>query len=196
MLTKAQVRAILERTDALQDGHFLLPDGNHTAQAAFPLRVLASPEYATSLAATLGASYRSLRPQAVLVGTAAGALLGQELARAIAARVVLAENVNGRWSLGEGLTLKPGERVVLCEDLLTDHTDLKGRAALVEAFGAQVTSCAVLFDRSHADWPFAWGLESLFRLESPLHAAHACPECRAGVPLVPLRSDPLVGVAG
>ncbi|HEY9724416.1 MAG TPA: hypothetical protein V6D47_20605 [Oscillatoriaceae cyanobacterium] len=196
MLTKAQVRAILERTDALQDGHFLLPDGRHTAQAAFPLRVLSLPEYATSLAATLGANYRSLRPQVVLVGTAAGALLGLEVARAIAARVMLADFANGRWSLGEGLALKKGERVLLCEDLLTDSTDLKGRAALVEAYGAQVASCAVLFDRSHAEWPFRWSLESLLKIDAPLHAAHACPECRAGVPLVALRSDPVAGVAG
>ena len=71
MLTKNQIRAILDKMEVLQDGHFVHKGGRHAAQGVFPMRVLQAPEYAQSLATTLGAVYRTQRPQVVLAGPGA-----------------------------------------------------------------------------------------------------------------------------
>lgn len=183
MLNKSQVRAILDKTEVFQDGHFTLPDGYHSSLYASSMRVFQQPEYATSLAATLGSAYRTGRPHVVLAGPGPGALLGLELARALRARLVLASVENGQWSLASGQALSAGERVVLCEDILTDRTDLTGRLKLVEGTGAQVTGCAVMLDRTQAPWPHPFPLESLMRPEAPLVPADACPQCQQKVPV-------------
>lgn len=183
MLNKSQVRAILDKTEVFQEGHFVFPDGTHSSLYASSMRVFQQPEYATSLAATLGAGYRTGRPQVVLAGPGAGALLGLELARALRARLVLAAIENGQWALSSGQAIAPGERVVLCEDILTDRTDLAGRVRLVEAAEAQVTGCAVMIDRTQAPWEQPFPLESLLRPEAPLVSADACPLCKEKVPV-------------
>ena len=192
MLTRSQVRAILDKTEVFQDGHFALEDGWHTAQATHCLRVLQHPEYATSLAATLGAAYRAQRPQVVLAAAGPGALLGLELARAARARLVLTSVRDGRWQVTPGQAILPGDRAVLCEAQLTDRSDLVGWAQLVQDAGGQVTGCATIIDRTTLPWPHAWPLESLVRPDVPLVAADACPQCQAGEPLTPARATVLL----
>jgi orotate phosphoribosyltransferase len=182
MLTKSQVRAILDKMESLPEGHFALHDGRHTAQAALPMRVLQQPEYATSLAATLGGAYRTQRPQAVLAGPGPSTILGLELARALRTRLVLAERVDGHWQLAAGQVLQPDERVVICEAFVTDESDVAERAKLVLESGAQVTGVSTLIDRTSA-WPHPWALESLVRVEAPMLPAAQCPLCQSGVPL-------------
>lgn len=192
MLSRSQVRAILDKTEVFQDGHFAVDGHWHTAQATHGMRVLQHPEYASSLAATLGAAYRSLRPNVVLVGPGAGAMLGLELARAARARAVLAMRGERGWAVAPGQVILPGERVVLCETMLTDQTDLGGWAALVEQAGAQVTGCAVMIDRSSPPWPHPWPLEFLVRPDVPLVPATECEQCREGAPLTPAKDTVLV----
>lgn len=184
MLTKPQVRAILDKTEVFQEGHFVLPSGWHAALAAYPARVLQQPEYATSLAGTLGTSFRSLKPQVILAEAGIDALLGLELARALHARLVLAERSSGILQLAEGQAIAPDERIVLASALLTDQTGTPALAALAEAAGAKVVGLAVLLDRT-SEWESPWQCESLQRPDSPLYTASACPLCKAGVPFAP-----------
>ena len=192
MLTRSQVRAILDKTEVFQDGHFSVDDHWHTGQATHVMRVLQHPEYASSLAATLGAAYRTLRPNVVLAAPGPGSLLGLELARAARARMVLALPADGGWTLAPGQVILGGERVVLCEAMLTDRTDLVGLARLVEAAGAQVTGVGVMIDRSTPPWPHPWPLEYLARADGPLVAVDACEQCRAGAPITPARDTVLL----
>jgi orotate phosphoribosyltransferase len=187
MLTKSQVRAILDKMEVLQDGHFVQKGGRHAAQGVFPMRVLQSPEYAQSLATTLGSVYRTQRPQVVLITAGAGALLGMALAKALHARVVYAVNEGGRWDVSPGQALVPGERVVVCEDIVTDEAELRGRVELVRASGAEMAGVMALFDLT-GDAVLPWPLEALVKPELTLYHPAECPQCAAGLPLSAPRS--------
>lgn len=187
MLTKSQVKAILDKMDVFQDGHFPVDERHHTAQAAYPMRVLQQPEYATSLAATLGGAFRQLRPHAVLAGPGTGALLALELARALRARLVFAAPGPEGWRVSPGQALQPDERVVLCDDVLYDDNDLASLARLAAEAGAQVTGAAVLIDRT-VNATFPWPIESLVRPDAPLVEADACEQCKAGAPFTTMRA--------
>lgn len=186
MLTKSQVKAILDKMEVFQDGHFAAEGGRHTAQAAYPMRVLQQPEYATSLAATLGGAFRSLRPHAVLASPGTGMLLALELARALRARLVFAQRGPDGWRLAPGQALQADERVVLCDDVLTDDTVFLELANLAAAAGAQVTGGAVMIDRSTMTFP--WTIESLVRPDAPLVDAAECDLCKSGAPLTAVRA--------
>ena len=192
MLTRSQVRAILDKTEVFQDGHFAVDDHWHTGQATHVMRVLQHPEYASSLAATLGAAYRTLRPNVVLAAPGPGCLLGLELARAVRARLVLASPQGDGWVLAPGQVIQAGERAVLCEAMLTDRTDLLGWAKLVEGAGAQVTGCGVMIDRATPPWPHPWPLEFLVRPDVPLVKTAECEQCRAGTPITRARDTVLL----
>lgn len=192
MLTRSQVRAILDKTEVFQDGHFAVDGHWHTGQATHVMRVLQHPEYASSLAATLGAAYRTLRPNVVLAAPGPGSLLGLELARAVRARLVLASPGDGGWVVAPGQTILAGERAVLCEAMLTDRTDLLGWAKLVETVGAQVTGVGVMIDRSTPPWAHPWPLEWLARPDVPLVPLDECEPCRMGAPITPARDSVLL----
>lgn len=181
MLTKPQVRAILDKHTVLEKGHFRLPDGRHTSHAAFPMRVLQHAEYAASLAQTLGTAYRATRPHVVLASTMDGALLGYELSRALRARVVLAfPDGDGRLALDPGQAIEPGERVLIAEAQITDPRSLDRMIAFASGFGAEVIGVAGLVDRVGDAWAGAVHLEALLRLESSGVSPEACPLCQAG----------------
>jgi orotate phosphoribosyltransferase len=186
MLTKSQVKAILDKMEVFQDGHFAIDGGWHTAQAVYPMRVLQQPEYATSLAATLGQAFRSQRPHAVLAGPGTGAFLALELARALRARVVYARPTDDGWRVSPGQALQAEVRVVLCDDVLTDDNDFSHLADLVAAAGAHVNGVAVLIDRSTIAFP--WTVESLVRPEVPLVRPDVCEQCKSGVPFTAARA--------
>jgi orotate phosphoribosyltransferase len=188
MLTKSQVKAILDKMEVFQDGHFHVDGDRHTAQAVYPMRVIQQPEYATSLAATLGGAFRQLRPHAVLAGPGTGALLALELARALRARLVFATPGPDGWRVSPGQALLPDERVVLCDDVLTDETDFDGLARLVSSSGAQVTGGAVLIDRTSHTVAHPWPIESLVRPDAPLVASQECELCKSGAPFTVARA--------
>lgn len=183
MLTKPQVRAILDKMEVLPEGHFALRNGCHAPQGVFPMRVLQAPEYAQSLAQSLAAAYRTqTRPQVVVAGPGSGALLGLELARACNARLVFCEVQDGRWNVSPGQALAPGERVVICEDVVSDPAALLGRVELVKASGAELQGIATLLDLTTGT-DFPWSLEAVLRPEIVMSPAGQCPQCAAGVPL-------------
>lgn len=184
MLNKTQVRAILDKMDVLPEGHFVLPNGAHAPQGVFPMRVFQAPEYTQSLAATMGAAYRTQqRPQVVLTGPGAGALLGHELARALHARLVYVTHEGGRWDVSPGQAIAPGERVVICEDVVAEPAALLGRVELVKALGAELVGVAALFDLTPAGLELPWPLEAMLRPEIQAHHPAHCPQCAAGVPV-------------
>jgi orotate phosphoribosyltransferase len=189
MLTKSQVKAILDKMEVFQDGHFAIDGERHTAQAAYPMRVLQQPEYATSLAATLGGAFRSLRPHAVLAYPGTGSLLALELARALRARLVFAQRGPEGWRVSPGQALQADERVVLCDDVLTDETEFLSLANLVAACGAQVTGGAVMIDRSTLTFP--WTIESLVKPDAPIVGSGECELCRSGAPFTAARATVL-----
>jgi orotate phosphoribosyltransferase len=168
--------------EVFQDGHFVHKGGWHGPQGVFPMRVLQAPEYAQSLATTLGMAYRTQRPQVVLAGPGAGALLGMALARALHARLVYCVHEGGRWDVSPGQALQRGERVVICEDVVTDPAELLGRVELIRASGAELVGVSALFDMTPASG-LPWPLEALVRPEFELTHAAVCPQCAAGVPL-------------
>jgi orotate phosphoribosyltransferase len=181
MLTKSQIRAILDKMEVFQDGHFVHKGGRHASQGLFPMRVLQAPEYTQSLATTLASSYRTLRPQVVLAGPGAGALLGHQLARSFHARLVYCLHEGGRWDVSPGQALQPGERVLICEDVVSDPSELLGRVELVRASGAEMVGVAALFDLTPT--PLPWPLEAVLRPEIELTHPAGCPQCASGVPL-------------
>lgn len=117
--------------------------------------------------------------------TTGGIILAYEVARQLGLRGIFAERApEGGRAFQRDFRLRPGERVLVVDDVLTSGASLRDTLAAVAATEAEAVGVAVLVDRSggavrFGDLPFFAATEFALQTYEP----DACPLCRAGVPL-------------
>jgi len=120
-----------------------------------------------------------------VVGPAVGAInLSYEMARALGTRSIFAEREAGKMTLRRGFSVKPGEKVVVVEDVVTTGGSVKEVVKLLKDLGADVVAVAVLVDRAAGTVDFGVPTHYLLSLEVKSYDATQCPLCREGIPTV------------
>ncbi len=180
-MTEEEVFDHLRATDALLEGHFELSSGLHSDRYFQCALVLSEPARAEALARAF-AEKVDVEFDTV-VGPAMGAVVwAQEVGRALGKRALFTERKDGEMCLRRGFSFRPGERVLLVEDVLTTGGSAKEVIRVLEAHGARVVACGSLVNRSGGN-PFeALGLPlyELVRVEVQTWQPDACPLCAAG----------------
>lgn len=184
---------VLERfrgNGALLEGHFLLSSGLHSPIYFQSALLLQHPREAAALAAELAGRIRGalagggapVDPTVVVAPALGGIVIGHELARALGARAIFAEREGGRMSLRRGFRIDPGERAVICEDVITTGRSAREVCSVVSTAGGNVRAVAVLVDRGRGERDFEVPLVSLATLAAPAYPPESCPQCAAGIP--------------
>ncbi len=185
-MTSDQVLDIYKKTGALLSGHFLLSSGLHSEQYLQSALVLQQPDIAAKLCAALAEHFKSSRIEVVIAPALGGVFVSHETARALGVRALFAELVNGELTLRRGFTIKPGERVLVVEDVITTGKSTKETMKVVQAAGGVVVAAASLVDRSGGTAQLGVPYTSLVTLNVPVYTAEACPLCKSGsVPVKP-----------
>lgn len=176
---------------AVLHGHFLLSSGLHSDTYVQCAKVLECPDVAGRLCAELAKRWPE-RPSLVAGPAYGGILVAYELARALGARAVFFERVDGRFDLRRGFEIAPGERVLVSEDVVTTGGSAQEVVERVAAMGGTVVGVAALVDRSGGQAGKALGTElrALVQLTPPVWKPEECPLCRQGVPAVKPGSRP------
>ena len=171
---------------ALLEGHFLLSSGLHSPKYLQCAQVLQYPELAEKLCVDLGRQLSRFEVETIIGPAMGGIVVAYELARAMGVRGIFAErNKDGQMDLRRGFGLRPGERVLICEDVVTTGRSTKEVISLVQALGAEVVAVASLVDRTSGKDPqFGVPFEALLKVEVPTYSADDCPLCKQGLPLV------------
>ena len=175
-----EVLEIYKKTGALLTGHFLLSSGLHSEQYLQSALVLQQPDIATKLCAALAEHFKGMNIQVVIAPALGGVFVSHETARALGVRALFAERVNGELTLRRGFTIKPGERVLVVEDVITTGKSTKETIEVVKKAGGDVIAAASLVDRSGGKAELGVPYKSLVTLAVPTYAAEACPLCKAG----------------
>ncbi len=191
MLKAAEIADVFRRTGAFLEGHFILSSGLHSPNYMQCAKVLQHPEHGERFAKALAHKLESLKPTVVLAPALGGILVGYELARALRVRSIFAERVEGVMSLRRGQELSKGDRVVLCEDVVTTGKSIKEVEALCLEVGAEVVAMAAIVDRSGGKWALSKPLTSLLSMELVTHDPANCPLCKSGSPAVKPGSRPM-----
>ena len=115
------IMQIYKNANALLEGHFLLSSGKHSTFYLQSAKVLENPKTAEELARALAEIIRDCGVQIDCVCSPAlgGILAGYELARALGVRFIFTERVNGAMTLRRGFEVSEGERILVCEDIIT-----------------------------------------------------------------------------
>jgi orotate phosphoribosyltransferase len=185
VISSEDVRAALDRTGAVRQGHFLLTSGLHSDLFLLCAQVMQYPHELSPIASALAAPFRDASVEVVAGPAVGGIILAYEVARHLHARAIFAEKSgNGRMVLRRGFTVRPGERVLVVEDALTTGGSTRSVVTALREAGAEVIGAAVLVDRSGGAVDVGVLVRALLTLQVNAWAPADCPLCRAGVPLV------------
>lgn len=198
--TAARVEAIFREAGAYREGHFKLKSGRHADRYIEKFQVLQWPARVTELCRLM--ADRAWSPGGVtavdvVIGpTTGGVILAYEVARQLGVRGIFAEGVtaaDGTTSreLRRGFEIRPGEKVLLVDDVVTTGASLAEIVPLIEQAGGDLFLTIVIVDRtgglSSVESPVThqvYRSEALWSLSLPTYeAGDECPGCAAGLPL-------------
>ncbi len=143
------IEEIYRKAGAYLEGHFLLSSGKHSQFYLQSAKVLEDPKTAELLATELAKMIRKsdIEIDTVCSPALGGILAGYELARALGARFIFTERVEKAMTLRRGFEVKPGEKILICEDIITTGGSALEAAKAVEALGGEVVAYAALANR-------------------------------------------------
>jgi orotate phosphoribosyltransferase len=193
---------LFRASGALRDGHFQLKSGRHGDAYVEKFAVLSDPAATSELCSFWASEVRdgdgSPRVDLVAGPTTGGVILAFETGRQLGVRAIFAEEVrhadgSTHREFRRGFRIRPGERVLLVDDILTTGGSLLAMLPAVEATGGDIVACVVLVDRSGGGTNTltspstgrTYPLRSLWRLNLPTYEAGpaTCPQCAAGTPI-------------
>ena len=187
MLTEERIKEIFLKTDAFLEGHFLLSSGLHSPYYLQCAKVLQYPEFAEELCKELARRINELGVEYDLVIAPAlgGVIVSYETSRHLKVRGIFAERVDGKLTLRRGFEIKPGERAVVVEDVVTTGKSTRETIEVVKQHGGEVVAVGSLVDRSGGKVNFGVPFVTIWRLEVPVFEPDSCPLCKEGkIPLV------------
>ncbi len=179
-MTKPEILALFKGTHALLEGHFQLTSGLHSPQYFQCARVLQYPKFAEQLCEEIASRFRSKAIDAVIAPALGGIIVGTEVGRQLAVRSMFAERHDGRMQLRRGFEIEKGERLLICEDVITTGGSVREVIDIVRSAGADIVGVGVIVDRSGGKVSFT-NLFATVVMEVVTYAPDKCPMCQQGI---------------
>ncbi len=192
MLSREEVLQYFLESQALLNGHFLLSSGKHSPVYLEKFQVLQYPEYVEAMCKEMARRFKDDHVEVVLGPTTGGVLLAYEVGKQLKVRGIFAEREDAaaKRVLRRGFVIKPGERVLLVDDILTTGGSVRETIQAIDDFKGVLVGVAVLADRSIAPLDFGARLESLLKMEVEQYDPESCPLCAQGIPLTKRGTTP------
>lgn len=190
-----EFETLLKQVQAWQTGHFLLSSGMHSNEYIQCQKLLQYPRHGLVFAEALAQRILAggLQPTAI-VGPALGAvhwelLVALAMDRAVLAdepiRGIFAERPDGNtFEIRRGTDLKPGEKVLVVEDVTTTGGSARKVVELVRKLGAEPVGVGTIIDRSGGKAEFDVPFISLIQMKLETWSPDDCPLCKQGQPVV------------
>lgn len=173
-------RTLLEECGALKTGHFALSSGLHSPAYVQCALLLEDPARARRVGEALAAKLADLAPESVLAPALGGVIIGHEVAAALRLPFRFTERKEGRMALRRGFRLRPGERLVVVEDVVTTGRSGRETIEIAERLRAVVVGVGAILDRSGGQDSLGAPFRTLLALDLPTWQPRECPLCRQG----------------
>ena len=177
-MTDDDVLAEFRAADALLEGHFILSSGLRSSRYLQCARVLMDPRrgarLAEELVRRLPADLRA-SVSAVVSPAMGGVIAGHEMARALGVEAMFLERPEGTFELRRGFRLRPGQRVLMMEDVVTTGLSSREAIAAIARAGGETVAAAALVDRSNGAADLGVPFFPLVRLDVPTFQPDALP---------------------
>jgi orotate phosphoribosyltransferase len=180
-LNSEEVIERFRRTGALLEGHFILSSGLHSTKYLQCALVLQHPAEADAFGRALASRFEGQRVETVAAPAIGGLIIGYEVARHLNARFIWTErDQEGRMTLRRGFTVRPGESILVVEDVITTGGSTRETIEALHAAGARIIGAASIIDRSSGRADVGIPRIALATLDVPSVAPSACEACARG----------------
>src|ERR1700679_1150153 len=180
-MTRDEIIKLLETVGAIRTGHFELSSGRHSATYIQCALVLQHPQHAEKLGSALGALFKDHNIGCVVSPALGGLIIGHEVARGLGVRAIFVErDRSGQMALRRGFEIKPGERVLVIEDVWTTGGSTRETIGVVGEENGLTVAAGAIIDRSGGKLELNVPAKALLDLEVASYEPDECPQCRAG----------------
>ena len=183
-LSENKILEIFEKTGALFNGHFLLTSGRHSDVYFQCAKVLQYPDYIEELCSIIADEFCDQKIDTVISPAIGGLVVGQEVARQLNKRFIFAERGDKKLTLRRGYSLNKGEKVLICEDVVTTGGSVFEVIDIVKNNNAKVAGVGFIVDRSNGKVDFSSKQLSTVKLDVKSYLPEECPLCEKGIELV------------
>jgi len=150
MLSLKDSLAVLKKTKALLEGHFVLSSGLHSPQYVQCAKLLSYPKksekFCKSLTSKIKKKFKKI--DIILSPAMGGIVIGYIVGNLLNKETIFCERVNGKFILRRGFSIKKNSKVLIVEDVITTGKSSLECARLVKKFKSKVVGYACLINRS------------------------------------------------
>lgn len=181
-----RVLELFQKTGALLEGHFILRSGLHSRQFFQCALLLQHAQAAAEVCGLLAEKLKPFAHDAVISPAIGGIIVGQEVARHLNTRHIFVEkDGNGGLVLRRGFEIKPGERYLVAEDVVTRGGRVQETINIVREHGGVVAAAGCIVDRSGGALPdFGCPFVSLMQMSVETYEPDKLPPDLAKIPAV------------
>ena len=150
MLSLKDSLAVLKKTKALLEGHFVLSSGLHSPQYVQCAKLLSYPKksekFCKSLTSKIKKKFKKI--DIILSPAMGGIVIGYIVGKLLNKETIFCERVNGKFILRRGFSIKKNSKVLIVEDVITTGKSSLECARLVKKYKSKVVGYACLINRS------------------------------------------------
>ena len=172
----------LKNSEALLEGHFLLSSGRHSDRYCQCAKLLQYPDRAARVISVITEQVKDIAIDMVVGPAMGGIIVAYELGRQLGVPAIFTERVDNVMTLRRGFEVKPGQKLLITEDVVTTGKSSLETIEVLKSFGAEVVGVACLADRSSGDFPYP--IYSATKLNIQSWEPDECPLCKQGLPFV------------
>ena len=151
MLSLKNSLAVLRKTNALLEGHFVLSSGLHSPKYVQCAKLLSNPSKASKVCLSLSKKIKNKIKKIDLILSPAmgGIIIGYEIGKLLKKETIFCERVSGKFALRRGFNIKKNSRVLIVEDVITTGKSSLECVKLIKKSGAKLVGFACIIDRSN-----------------------------------------------
>jgi orotate phosphoribosyltransferase len=178
---------LLKDYGAVEEGHFILASGKHSAYYVKKGKLVQHPWELQRMIEQVLPPLQALGGIDVVLSPAMGGVpVGQQVGLALHARTIYAERnaATNQLELKRGFEIRPGERLLLVEDVITTGGTLLELTDFIESQGGVVAGVFVVVNRSGKQTVGDYPVVSCMEIQFPVYEPDAVPDWLAAVPAV------------
>ena len=151
MLSLKDSLAVLKRTNALLEGHFVLSSGLHSSKYVQCANLLSFPHLANKICISLSKKIKKnfKKIDLILSPAMGGVIIGYEMGKLLKKETIFCERDSGNFILRRGFLIKKNTRVLIVEDVITTGKSSLECIKLIKKSKAKVIGFACIIDRSN-----------------------------------------------
>lgn len=113
-----------------------------------------------------------------------GIVVGTEVGRMLGARTLFTERKDGNMELRRGFEIKPAERCLVVEDVVTTGGSIFDVVNIIRQEKGTLAGVGFMVDRSNGKVKFDAKTFSVLQLDVQAYKPEECPLCQQGIPVV------------